>query len=56
LCNLFGEEIENGEMPADITWVGKVIKDICYYNAQHYFNWPKEEAFVATFVETNTSC
>jgi len=48
LCNLFGEEIENGEMPADITWVGKVIKDICYYNAKNYFNWPTEEAHVAT--------
>ncbi len=39
LCNLFGEEIENGEIPADLDWVGKVIKDICYRNAQQYFGW-----------------
>jgi glucuronate isomerase len=39
LCNLFGEEIENGELPNDIEWTGKVIQDICYYNASNYFNW-----------------
>jgi glucuronate isomerase len=39
LCNLFGEEIENGELPADIDWIGKVIQDICYNNAKNYFNW-----------------
>ncbi len=39
LCNLFGEEIENGELPADIDWIGKVIQDICYHNARNYFNW-----------------
>lgn len=40
LCNLFGEEIENGELPNDQEWVGKVISDICYYNAKNYFGWP----------------
>ncbi len=39
LCNLFGEEIENGELPNDISWIGKVIQDICFYNAKNYFNW-----------------
>ncbi len=39
LCNLFGEEMENGELPNDIQWVGKVIQDICYNNAKQYFNW-----------------
>ncbi|GAA4321616.1 glucuronate isomerase [Flaviaesturariibacter amylovorans] len=39
LCNLFGEEIENGELPADIEWTGEVIRDICYNNAATYFNW-----------------
>jgi len=38
LCNLFGEEIENGELPNDIPWIGKVIQDICYNNAKSYFN------------------
>jgi glucuronate isomerase len=39
LCNLFGEEIEKGELPDDIPWIGKVITDICYYNAKNYFGW-----------------
>ncbi|MFT3845977.1 MAG: glucuronate isomerase [Lacibacter sp.] len=38
LCDLFGEEIENGELPNDIAWTGKVIQDICYNNAKNYFN------------------
>lgn len=39
LCNLFGEEIENGELPNDIKWIGKVIQDICFNNARDYFGW-----------------
>ncbi len=39
LCNLFGEEIENGEMPNDIKWTGKIIQDICFHNAKNYFNF-----------------
>ena len=39
LCNLFGEEIEDGELPNDINWVGKIVQDICYNNAKNYFNW-----------------
>lgn len=39
LCNLFGDEIEKGELPNDIEWVGKVIQDICYRNARSYFGW-----------------
>jgi glucuronate isomerase len=39
LCNLMGEEIENGELPNDIEWTGKVISDICFHNAQNYFGW-----------------
>ncbi len=39
LCNILGEEIERGELPGDIPWIGKVVQDICYYNAKQYFNW-----------------
>jgi glucuronate isomerase len=39
LCNLLGDEIENGELPSDISWVGKMIQDICYNNAKGYFNF-----------------
>jgi glucuronate isomerase len=39
LCNIFGEEIEKGELPNDMVWTGKVIQDICYNNAKEYFGW-----------------
>jgi glucuronate isomerase len=39
LCNLLGNEIDRGELPKDIGWMGKIIKDICYYNAKDYFGW-----------------
>ena len=39
LCNIFGEEIENGELPNDIDWTGKIIQDICFNNAKEYFNF-----------------
>lgn len=39
LCNLFGEEMENGELPADTAHIGQLIQDICYYNANNYFNF-----------------
>lgn len=41
LCNLFGSEIEAGELPNDEPWMGKIIQDICYNNAASYFNWNK---------------
>jgi len=39
VCNLFGEEIENGELPDDIDWTGKIVSDICCNNARNYFKW-----------------
>jgi len=44
LCNLFGEDIENGELPADLPWVGKIIQDICYHNAHQYFSFDQQVA------------
>lgn len=53
LCNMFGEEIENGELPNDMAWTGKVIQDICYNNAHHYFNFHTEEQTFATTAKTH---
>lgn len=39
LCNLFGKEIEKGELPPDIEWIGKLVSDISYNNANEYFNF-----------------
>jgi glucuronate isomerase len=48
LCNLFGEEITNGELPGDMEWIGKVVRDICYYNARQYFNFQPAGTLVYT--------
>jgi len=37
LCNLLGEEIENGLLPNDLSLVGGMVEDICYNNAVNYF-------------------
>lgn len=39
LCNLFGQDVENGELPWDEQWLGKIIQDICYHNAKNYFDF-----------------
>lgn len=39
LCNLFAEDVANGELPWDEKWLGKMIQDICYYNAKSYFDF-----------------
>ncbi|SOE19796.1 D-glucuronate isomerase [Spirosomataceae bacterium TFI 002] len=39
LCNLLGNDIENGELPNDIPWIGQMVQDICYNNAKNYFNF-----------------
>ena len=41
LCDLFGTEIENGELPNDVEWIGQIIQDICYNNASRYFGWQR---------------
>ena len=38
LCNLLGKEVENGELPNDIKWIGNLVQDICFNNAKNYFN------------------
>ncbi|SFI52444.1 glucuronate isomerase [Halpernia frigidisoli] len=40
LCNLLGQEIEKGELPAsEMEWIGKMVSDISYNNAKEYFNF-----------------
>lgn len=39
LCNLFGKDVENGELPWDEKWLGQLITDICYQNAKNYFDF-----------------
>lgn len=37
LCNLFGEWVIEGEIPHDIPFLGSIIQDICFHNANDYF-------------------
>ncbi|HEY0273861.1 MAG TPA: glucuronate isomerase, partial [Chitinophaga sp.] len=39
LCDLLGTEIDNGELPRDIDWIGKMVQDISYNNAAAYFGF-----------------
>ncbi|MFN3849967.1 MAG: glucuronate isomerase [Spirosomataceae bacterium] len=39
LCNIFGNDVENGELPNDIEWIGKMVEDICYNNTKNYFGF-----------------
>ncbi|UCG29083.1 MAG: glucuronate isomerase [Bacteroidales bacterium] len=38
LCNLIGTDVENGELPREMDLLGKMIQNICYFNAKNYFN------------------
>lgn len=37
LCNLLGNDIENGELPEDFERIGKMVQDVCYYNTKSFF-------------------
>ena len=39
LCNIIGTDVANGELPNDEAFLGKIVSDICYYNAKNYFNF-----------------
>lgn len=39
LCNLIGNDVENGELPNDMKWLGQTVQDISYNNANKYFNF-----------------
>ena len=37
LCNVIGTWVENGEFPADMEILGKIVEDISFNNAKNYF-------------------
>lgn len=39
LCQLLGEWVEAGRLPADEAYLGKIVADICYQNAHDYFGF-----------------
>lgn len=39
LCNLLGEWVKKGELPNDMDLLGIVVQDICFNNANRYFEF-----------------
>jgi glucuronate isomerase len=40
LCNLLGNDVENGLLPAsEMEFLGEMVENISYYNAKNYFNF-----------------
>lgn len=39
LCNLIGTDVYLGELPNDFNLLGKMVKDICYFNTKAYFRF-----------------
>lgn len=39
VCDIFGDDVEKGELPDDIEWIGKIVGDISYRNAKEYFTF-----------------
>lgn len=39
LCDLIGQDVEDGLIPNDMNLLGQMVKDICYYNAKEYFDF-----------------
>ena len=43
LCNILGEDVRRGEIPADMELLGNMVEDICYRNARNYFGLKLED-------------
>ncbi len=43
LCEMFGNDVARGRLPASPTHIGTMIQDICYYNAVSYFGFDLPE-------------
>jgi glucuronate isomerase len=39
LCNILGNDVENGEIPNDMELLGQMVENICFNNAKGYFNF-----------------
>ena len=39
LCNILGNDVENGEIPYDMELLGQMVENICFNNAKNYFNF-----------------
>ena len=40
LCGILGDDMARGLLPDDLELIGKMVQDICYFNAKRYFAFP----------------
>ena len=43
---MLGQWVENGEYPDDIEWLGQIVEDISYHNAEGYFDFNLKQSRV----------
>ena len=41
LCNMIGQLVEDGEYPADMEFLGKMVENISYKNTLRYFGFDR---------------
>jgi len=39
LCNILGNDVQNGEIPKDMGLLGQMVENICFNNAKNYFGF-----------------
>ncbi|MDW7693913.1 glucuronate isomerase [Flammeovirgaceae bacterium SG7u.111] len=39
LCNMLGNDVENGLLPNEEKWLGEMVENICYNNANNFFGF-----------------
>ena len=44
LCNLLGEDVRRGRLPDDRELLGRMVRNICFFNARDYFGFPLGKA------------
>ncbi len=40
LCNIIGQDVEDGKLPNDEPLISNMVGNICYHNAMNYFGFP----------------
>ena len=44
LCNLIGEDVRRGRLPDDRGLLGRLVRNVCFFNAREYFGFPLGQA------------
>jgi glucuronate isomerase len=38
MCRMIGHWVAEGQAPADVKWLGKIVSDISFANARNFFD------------------